>query len=72
MANEPTVQPPTPALVGVGSNEWLAAIENHIADRKYMEQKYRRESDDARLKADTVHAELMVLEHALYKAKLRG
>jgi hypothetical protein len=72
MANETVTQPPTPETEGVGSKEWLAAIENHIADRKYMEQKYRRESDDARLKADVVHAELMVLEHALYKAKLRG
>jgi hypothetical protein len=72
MANEQTAQPPTPEMKGVGSKEWLDAIENHITDRKYMEQKYRRESDDARLKADVVHAELMVLEHALYKAKLRG
>ena len=54
------------------AKKWLETIEGHIADRKFRENSLRRQSDDARLKADTVHAELMVLEHALYKAKLRG
>ena len=54
----------------VGSNPWLAAMDDAIDTMKYREAKYRRESEDALLKAEAVQSVRMEMEHALYKAKL--
>jgi hypothetical protein len=64
--------PEPPSEAAVQCSAWLAALEEHIRDMKYREEEHRRQSDDARLKAETVAGERHKLEHALYKAKLRS
>lgn len=67
----PTLPKP-PSEAAVQCSAWLAALEEHIRDMKYREEEHRRQSDDARLKAEAVANERHKLEHSLYKAKLRS
>lgn len=68
------VKPATPAQSEpqVHSSAWLAAVEEHIGDMKYRESEWRRQSDEARAKAETICHERTKLESVLYKAGLRS
>jgi len=57
---------------GKGVADWSAAVNSYIEHLKYREKKYRRDAEDAQIKADTVQKERMELENQLYKAGLRN
>lgn len=53
------------AQSAVSCKTWLDALGWHIDRMKSVEEKYRRESDDARIKADVMQRERIELENRI-------